>query len=55
MGMLKKQIHEIQDDIALSVLSFAAIAKKNNVTFDFVQMVWDEMCKKEAEKEGFNG
>jgi len=36
-------------------LSFAAIAKKNNVTFDFVQMVWDEMCKEEAEKEGFNG
>lgn len=51
MGMLKSKIHEIQDDIAMSVLSFAAIAKKNNVTFDFVQMVWDEMCKQEQEEE----
>ena len=47
MSKLKKTMIDIEDDIRGCVLSFKQIAWKNNVTLEFVQKVWEQMCEQE--------
>ena len=51
MSAIKNLVYDIQEEIRLGVLSFAAIAKKYNVPQYIVNDVWDEMCHSEMSQE----
>ena len=42
---LRNQSVAIEEDIRLAVLSFAAIARKHNVSIADVNTVWEFMCE----------
>lgn len=41
---------DLQDEIALGVLSFAEIARKYEVPLSWVNDAWDQLCGMEAEQ-----
>ena len=47
MSKSKETMIDIEDDIRGCVLSFKQIAYKNNVSLEFVQQVWEQMCEQE--------
>jgi len=45
---MKSLYLDIKDDLCQEILSMAAIARKHEVPFSWVQEVWDELCVEEA-------
>lgn len=54
MGTLKSLVADIQEEIQLGVLSFAAIAQKYEVPMSWVNEAWEELCEQEAQSEPYH-
>jgi hypothetical protein len=50
MSVMSNLIVEIQEDIAIGVMSFKAIAEKHQVPLDWVNEAWDMLCEQEYQE-----
>lgn len=44
-------VNKIEDDIRLGVISFKQIAIKHDVSYHFVNLIWEMMCVHEFAEE----